>query len=362
MDREELEKIVRKVVEEYTSSSRKPSADSPGISGKVPAAGKKVTVGTSGKPPADSSRVTIGSAGKIFSAGSPAPAKSQAESSVSDSSITIKCPLLEGTVSECQGCAQCVVKRPEDVKAIIEAGACRISALHPGEPDSSAGYDVEVAKMIDHTILKANVTQEQVGKVCEEAKKYGFASVCINPAYVSLVSELLKGSPVKVTVVVGFPLGATTKTAKAIEARDAVAAGADEIDMVINVGALKSGNYSAVLDDIKAVREVTAGHVLKVIIETALLTEEEKIKACELAKQAGADFVKTSTGFSTGGATVEDIKLMRKVVGPSMGIKASGGIHTLEDAMAMKEAGATRIGASASVKIVTGEKTEVKDT
>ncbi|MFH1957397.1 MAG: deoxyribose-phosphate aldolase [bacterium] len=219
---------------------------------------------------------------------------------------------------------------------------------------------MEVAKMIDHTILKANVTQEQVGKICEEARKYGFASVCVNPAYASLVSELLKGSPVKVTVVVGFPLGATTKTAKAIEARDAIAAGADEIDMVINVGALKSGNYSLVLDDIKAVREAAKGRTLKVIIETALLTREEKIKACELAKEALADFVKTSTGFSTGGATIEDIKLMRSVVGPSMGIKASGGIHTLEEARAMKEAGATRIGASASVKIVTGGKSEEK--
>lgn len=343
MDREELEKIVRKVVEEYTSSSRKQSVDSPGItigtSGKVSSAGKKVTVGTSGKPPADSSRVTIGTAGKIFT--------SAIETSGSS------CLLLAGTAVECEGCQQCVVKRPEDVKKILVAGASRISALHPGDV-KKAGYDAEVAKMIDHTLLKANATQEQVGKLCEEARKYEFASVCVNPSYVSMCKELLKGSPVKITTVIGFPLGATTKTAKAIEARDSVAAGADEIDMVINVGSLKSGNYSAVLDDIKAVREVTSGHILKVIIETALLTEEEKIKACELAKQAGADFVKTSTGFSTGGATIEDIKLMRQVVGPSMGIKASGGIRTLEDVMAMKEAGATRIGASASVKIVTG--------
>ncbi|PIU18262.1 MAG: deoxyribose-phosphate aldolase [Elusimicrobia bacterium CG08_land_8_20_14_0_20_44_26] len=214
--------------------------------------------------------------------------------------------------------------------------------------------------MIDHTILKANVTQEQIGKVCDEAKKYNFASVCINPSYVSFASGLLKGTPVRVTTVIGFPLGATTSTTKAIEARDAIAGGADEIDMVINVGALKSGNYSLVLDDIKAVREATKGHILKVIIETALLTKEEKIKACELVKEAGADYVKTSTGFSTGGATIDDVKLMRSVVGPLMGIKAAGGVHTLEEARAMKAAGATRIGASASVEIVTGEKSQAK--
>jgi len=335
MDKEELEKIVRKVVEEYTAAG----------SSKTVNEAKKVTFGTSGKPVGDPSRVTTGSAGKIFT-------------SAPDTTGST-CPLLNGTAAECEGCEQCVVKRPEEVKKIVAAGASRISALHPGDV-KKAGYDIEIAKMIDHTILKANVTQEQVGKICEEAKKYGFASVCVNPAYASLVSELLKGSPVKVTVVVGFPLGATTKTAKALEARDAVAAGADEIDMVINVGALKSGNYSLVLDDIKAVREAAKGRALKVIIETALLTKEEKIKACELSKEAGADFVKTSTGFSTGGATIEDIKLMRSVVGTSMGIKASGGIHTLEEARAMKEAGATRIGASASVKIVTGEKSEEK--
>ncbi|MBA3064972.1 deoxyribose-phosphate aldolase [bacterium] len=214
--------------------------------------------------------------------------------------------------------------------------------------------------MIDHTMLKANVTQEQIGKLCDEARKYHFATVCVNPGYVSLAKELLKGSGVGVTTVIGFPLGATTSVTKAIEARDAVAAGADEIDMVINVGALKSGNFQLAHDDIKAVREVTRGHVLKVIIETALLTKDEKIKACELAKEAGADFVKTSTGFSTGGATVEDIKLMRSVVGPSMGVKASGGVNSRSDAEAMKAAGATRIGASASVAIVTGQKTESK--
>ncbi|PIV19108.1 MAG: deoxyribose-phosphate aldolase [Elusimicrobia bacterium CG03_land_8_20_14_0_80_50_18] len=236
------------------------------------------------------------------------------------------------------------------------AGASRISALHP----EKGSYDSALASMIDHTLLKANATQEQIGALCEEAKKYNFATVCVNPGYVALAKDLLKGSGVGVTTVIGFPLGATTSTTKAIEARDAIAAGADEIDMVINVGALKSGNYQLALDDIKAVREVTRGHVLKVIIETALLTKEEKIKACELSKEAGADFVKTSTGFSTGGATVEDIKLMRETVGPSMGVKASGGVHNRDDVVALKAAGATRIGASASVAIVTGAKTESK--
>ncbi|MFN3966211.1 MAG: deoxyribose-phosphate aldolase [Endomicrobiia bacterium] len=214
--------------------------------------------------------------------------------------------------------------------------------------------------MIDHTLLKANATQEEIGKLCEEAKKYGFASVCVNPAYVSLCSQLLKATAIKVCTVVGFPLGATTPTVKAIEARDAIANGADEIDMVINIGALKSGNYQLVLDDIKAVRDATRGKILKVILETAYLTKEEKIKACLLAKEAGADFVKTSTGFGPSGATVEDIILMRETVGKTMGIKASGGIRTAEDAEKMIKAGATRIGASASVAIVTGKKSQEK--
>ncbi len=345
MDRSEIEKIVRDVVSKIDSKPA-PSKGvdvTTGTSGKPAPDAKKVTVGTAGKPVSSQSRVTIGTAGKVFS--------------LPDVSQKTGCPLLD--TGECLDCQQCVIKRPDDVSAIVAAGADRISALHPGAPAES-GYNKEIASMIDHTLLKANATQEQIGKLCEEAKKYNFASVCVNPAYVALAHDLLKGSPVKVTTVIGFPLGATTSTAKAIETRDAIAAGADEIDMVINVGALKSGNYQLVLDDIKAVREASQGHILKVIIETALLTDEEKVKACELAKQAGADFVKTSTGFSTGGATVEDVKLMKSVVGPSMGVKASGGIRTLEDAEAMKKAGATRIGASASVKIVTGEKSEGK--
>lgn len=351
MDRKEIEEIVRKILAEKQTGAGASSV-SPvenAVSSAYPA-NSQVTVGTSGKPVADTPKVTIGTAGKIFSNDSFSSAKSSADST------ELKCPLLEGTASECMGCAQCVVTRPEDVKAIMDAGACRISALHP----ENGSYDSAIASMIDHTLLKANATQEQVGELCEEAKKYHFATVCVNPGYVALSKDLLKGSGVGVTTVIGFPLGATTSTTKAIEARDAIASGADEIDMVINVGALKSGNFQLALDDIKAVREVTKGRTLKVIIETALLTKEEKVKACELSKQAGADFVKTSTGFSTGGATVEDIKLMRQTVGPAMGVKASGGVHSTDDAVALRAAGATRIGASASVAIVTGEKTEAK--
>ncbi|MFH1416525.1 MAG: deoxyribose-phosphate aldolase [Elusimicrobiota bacterium] len=211
---------------------------------------------------------------------------------------------------------------------------------------------------IDHTSLKADATQEQIGKLCEEAKQYGFATVCVNPSNVKLAKQLLKDSSVGVTTVVGFPLGATTPTVKAIEARDAIANGADEIDMVINVGALKSGNYNMVKDDIKAVRDATAGKVLKVILETALLNSEQIVEASRMAKDAGADFVKTSTGFGPGGATVKDIRLMRETIGPIMGVKASGGIRTREDAANMIDAGATRIGASASVAIVTGGESE----
>lgn len=215
----------------------------------------------------------------------------------------------------------------------------------------------ELAAMIDHTLLKPEATVEQVKKLCAEAKTHGFASVCINPGYVPLAVEQLAGSPVKVCTVIGFPLGATTPAVKAAEAREAVQSGAREVDMVINVGALKSNDCDWVERDIHAVVEAVKGQALvKVIIETALLTREEKITACQLAKKAGADFVKTSTGFSTGGATVEDIKLMRETVGPDMGVKASGGIRDYETAMAMIAAGATRIGASASVAIIQGAK------
>ncbi len=213
----------------------------------------------------------------------------------------------------------------------------------------------QLAKMIDHTILKPEADKASIEKLCKEALEYNFASVCINPTNVELAAKLLKGSEVKVCTVIGFPLGANTMEVKAFETKDAIAKGADEVDMVINIGRLKDKDYEYVEKDIKAVVDAADKKALtKVIIETCLLTEEEKVKACELAKKAGADFVKTSTGFSTGGATPEDIKLMRETVGPEMGVKASGGIHNEEEAMAMIEAGATRIGTSAGVAIVSG--------
>ena len=209
--------------------------------------------------------------------------------------------------------------------------------------------------MIDHTILKADAKEEDVLRIVEEAKKYGFFSVCINPCWVALAKEHLAGTSVDICTVIGFPLGANTSEVKAYEAADAINNGATEIDMVINVGALKSKQYKKVLKDIQAVVDAAKGKALvKVIIETALLTDEEKSKVCELAKEAGADFVKTSTGFSTGGATVADVKLMRETVGPNMGVKASGGIHNEAEARAMIEAGATRIGTSAGVAIMEG--------
>ncbi len=216
----------------------------------------------------------------------------------------------------------------------------------------------ELAKFIDHTALKADADEKAIIRLCSEAKEYGFASVCVNPFYVKLACRELKGTKIKLCTVVGFPLGSTTSVVKTIEATEAIANGADEIDMVINIGALKSGKYEIVFNDIKAVREVTEGKILKVIIETGYLTREEKIKACELAKEAGADFVKTSTGFGPHGATVEDVKLMKEIVGPEMGVKASGGIRDAKTAREMIKAGATRLGTSASVAIVTDKDAE----
>jgi deoxyribose-phosphate aldolase len=211
------------------------------------------------------------------------------------------------------------------------------------------------ARMIDHTLLKAEATKEQIEKLCAEAKQFNFASVCVNPTWVKRSSELLQGSDVLVCTVIGFPLGANTPAVKAFEAKDAIANGAKEVDMVINIGALKDKNYEHVQADIAAVVEAAKGSALvKVIIEACLLTDEEKVKACELAVAAGADYVKTSTGFSTGGATAEDIALMRKTVGPELGVKASGGVRSLEDMKKMVEAGATRIGASSGVAIMNG--------
>lgn len=213
----------------------------------------------------------------------------------------------------------------------------------------------DLARMIDHTILKAEATEVEVEKLCTEALEYNFASVCVNPSMVEKAAEILKGSEVKVCTVIGFPLGATTTEVKAFETEDTIKKGATEVDMVINVGKLKEGNLEYVKKDIEAVVNAAKGKALaKVIIETCLLTDEEKITACKLSKEAGADFVKTSTGFSTGGATARDIKLMRETVGPDLGVKASGGVRTNADALAMIENGATRIGASASIAICEG--------
>lgn len=209
-----------------------------------------------------------------------------------------------------------------------------------------------IASMIDHTLLKPEATPAQVERLCAEAAEYHFASVCVNPVYIPLAARLLKGTGVKICCVVGFPLGAIAPEQKAAEAASCVAMGAEELDMVIHVGAAKAGDWALVQRDIEGVVKAAAGHTVKVIIETCLLTDEEKVKACEAAKAAGAHFVKTSTGFSTGGATTHDIALMRKTVGPEMGVKASGGIRDYETAMAMIEAGANRIGASAGIAIV----------
>ncbi|OWA33270.1 deoxyribose-phosphate aldolase [Saccharibacillus sp. O16] len=218
---------------------------------------------------------------------------------------------------------------------------------------------MNLASMIDHTLLRADAAESEVAKLIEEAKTYTFASVCVNPTWVAYSAERLAGSGVKVCTVIGFPLGASTPETKAFETRDAIEKGADEVDMVINVGALKSSNAELVERDIRAVVEAAAGKALvKVIIETCLLTDEEKVLACELAVRAGADFVKTSTGFSTGGATAEDVALMRKTVGPEIGVKASGGVRSREDMEKMIAAGATRIGASSGVKIMQGEQSD----
>ncbi len=212
-----------------------------------------------------------------------------------------------------------------------------------------------IASYIDHTLLKADATMDDITRIAGEAASYGFASVCVNPCWVPLCRKLLEGTGVKVCTVVGFPLGASSSTAKAAETAAAVEDGADEIDMVVNIGYLRSGMDDEVLGDIKAVREACLGKVLKVIIEACLLTDEEKIRACRLAEEAGADFVKTSTGFSSGGATVADVALMRKAVGGRLKVKAAGGIRTLADARAMIGAGASRIGASAGIAIVREE-------
>ena len=234
---------------------------------------------------------------------------------------------------------------------VVEAGAERISSSIGMVPQ-----DTNLAKMIDHTLLKPDATPEQIAQLCFEARKYQFASVCVNPTWVKLCAQLLEGSPVKVCTVIGFPLGATASEVKAIEAEKAMDQGATEIDMVINIGALKARELEFVAQDIRGVVNAvhSRGNIVKVILETVLLTDEEKTIACLLSKEVGADFVKTSTGFAGGGATVHDVALMRRVVGPEIGVKASGGVRTYEDAESMIKAGATRIGASAGIKIMQG--------
>lgn len=213
-----------------------------------------------------------------------------------------------------------------------------------------------VAGIIDHTLLKQNASKKQILQLCNEAKEYHFASVCVNPCYVSLCADALKDSPVNVCTVIGFPLGATSSASKAYEARVAIADGADEVDTVVNVGMIKSGDWDYVRSDIKAVVDAAAPTktLVKVIIETCLLDHDEKVKVCLIAKECGADFVKTSTGFSTAGATPEDVRLMRETVGPDMGVKASGGIHTAQEAIACINAGASRLGVSAGIAVVNG--------
>lgn len=253
----------------------------------------------------------------------------------------------------------CVQTCFDEVGHVIKAGAERLTSTLGGIPE-----DLNIASMIDHTLLKPDATPDQIAQLCFEARKYGFASVCVNPGHVRLCADLLRGSDVKVCTVIGFPLGATSPEAKVYETETALRDGATEIDMVINIGALKGGDYTWVARDIRGVVETahSGGAILKVIIETSLLTDDEKVKACLLAKEGGADFVKTSTGFAGGGATVEDVALMRRVVGPDMGVKASGGVHTFEQARSMVEAGATRIGASAGVKILQRANEERKET
>lgn len=237
------------------------------------------------------------------------------------------------------------------VQPVVKAGADRVASTLGIVP-----ADGSLSHLIDHTLLRPDATHDEIAQLCYEARKHGFASVCVNPSHVKLCADLLKGSDVLTCTVVGFPLGATSTEAKTFEAQKAVRDGAKEIDMVINVGALKSRDYELVEQDIASVAAAvhSGGAILKVIIEAALLTDEEKVAASQLAKVAGAEFVKTSTGFGPGGATAEDVALMRRVVGPKIGVKASGGIRTRADAQKMVEAGATRIGASASVKIVEG--------
>ena len=250
----------------------------------------------------------------------------------------------------CPGCdTRCVETCADKARKVVAAGACRLAA-GPGLSQIPA----EVAALIDHTLLKPDATRDEILKLCAEAKQFGFATVVVNPTWVATAAAALRDTPVKVCTVVGFPLGATLATVKVAETEEAVKLGAEEIDMVINVGALKSGEDEFVEQDIRGVVAAArrGGALVKVILECALLTDEEKVRACWCARAAGADFVKTSTGFGPGGAAAHDVELMRLTVGPEMGVKAAGGIRSYQELKAMLSAGATRIGASASVRIL----------
>lgn len=264
---------------------------------------------------------------------------------VSVSSLSA-CPGVDG---DCTACGRCAAVRPDEAVAIMSAGASRLSAA-----SGIGAVREDIASKIDHTLLKPEVTREQLHTLCEEAAQYGFYSVCVNSANVRYCQNLLRDTPVKVIAVVGFPLGAMSAQSKAYEARQAIRDGAREIDMVLNIGKLKAGEYTCVLEDITAVVAASRPYPVKVIIEAGALTDDEKVAASVLSAAGGARFVKTSTGFGKGGATVEDITLIRRVVGDRMEIKASGGVKSAKDAEAFIAAGATRLGASASVAIVTG--------
>jgi deoxyribose-phosphate aldolase len=275
----------------------------------------------------------------------------ESSSHVADSGAGTQACSVEST-GWCNGCGHCAKCLPTQVDEFVDAGAARIG----GGLGVGAGLKDSLAGLIDHTLLKPQATHEDLRKICTEAKQHRFASVCVNAANVDFCARELAGSGVPIAAVVGFPLGASTPEIKAMETRQAIDSGAAEIDMVLNVGALKDKNYQLILEEIACVVRAARGKLVKVILETSLLNDIEKIAACALSKAAGAHYVKTSTGFGPGGATVEDIALMRLVVGPKLGVKASGGIREQESALRMIQAGATRIGASASVEIVEGRK------
>ncbi len=286
-------------------------------------------------------------AGPVAPAPAPHPATALAPGSVVHDPATCE---------RCRNWGVTGSRGPEETRLLAEAGASRVVATMGYCPASDG-----LASIIDHTLLKPDATREEIERLCAEAAQYCFASVCVNPNWVALCREKLRGTGVKVCTVIGFPLGAHLPDIKAYEARRAVEQGAEEVDMVINIGALKSRDYALVEQDIHGVVQAAGKDiVVKVILETTLLSRDEKVMGCTLAKAAGAEYVKTSTGFAGGGATVEDVQLMRETVGPDMGVKASGGVRTREDAEKMVAAGATRLGASAGVKIVRGEASQGK--